>query len=281
MKVSRRNYFCIILSSGELYCESNINSSWWAMIVLFVVSNRGTSPETRIDPELCEFTNVLCIEYEELIYSNKQDIEIMVQKLTAKFQNRFEYFFGANSSLFGQDKQVNAVRRLEDMAEATIAMSSQPFSEVHNKFGVHGGHRNRDGSEMISGVLTADKANPIPALVPTNNSADPSQRKLFYCGGWKGQTSFKYSTFGLIIGNSLFPEMKGIHLQSDGKVSAVTAIPLTEESLPTAVAEDILIMHSHQFCEIRLWRTNFPGTQLHINVSHHHFELVISFVDLS
>lgn len=109
--------------------------------VFFVVTTRGTSDETRIDPIFCEYTNVLCIDYEDLLYSNRQDMEVMVKKLTARFQNRFEYFFGANSPFFGQDRQVNAVSRLEEMDKVTASLSSQPPSVLDRKFGVRGGHR--------------------------------------------------------------------------------------------------------------------------------------------
>ena len=59
----------------------------------------------------------------------------MVQRLTDKFQRRFEYFFGAESDVLGKNSQMNAVRRLEEMAEATIALADQPFTVADNKFG--------------------------------------------------------------------------------------------------------------------------------------------------
>ena len=225
--------------------------------IFFVVSNRGTSPETRIDDSLCQYNNVLCIEFEDLLFSNEQEMRQMVHRLTLMFQNRFEYFFGPNSNLLGERSQANAVRRLEEMAQATVALADKPFSVSDKKFGVHGGHRNRDGSEMKGGFQF-----PSPAAVSTGLV----RRRLFYCGGAKGlqRKNFKYSTFGLFLATSLFPEVEGkVYLQS-GKQVVNTAIPLTPQTLNDANENDLLIMHSHQYCEVSV--ADFPGIQLHFNV---------------
>ena len=58
--------------------------------IFFVVSNRGTSTETRIDPSYCQYDNVLCIEYEELQFETKEEVGKIVSKLTNKLQVRFE-----------------------------------------------------------------------------------------------------------------------------------------------------------------------------------------------
>ncbi len=58
--------------------------------IFFVVSNRGTSTYTRIDPSYCQYYNVLCIEYEELHFETKKEVEKIVSKLTNKLQVRFE-----------------------------------------------------------------------------------------------------------------------------------------------------------------------------------------------
>lgn len=239
-----------------------------SFLVFFVVSNRGTDPETRIDYDFCEYNNVLCIEYDDLVYSNNIELELMVQKLTRMFQDRFEYFFGANSPLLGMEKQKNAVQRLKEMDEVTKSMADQTFDHVDQKFGVHGGHRNRDGSESKSALSpqVPEEAPRAVSVVSDENAVQP-QRKMFYCGGWKGQTDFKYSTFGLVLAKSLFPELKSVRLQPNGNIAGVDAIPLLENTIHMATKDDLLIMHSHQYCEIRLWRQNFPGIQLHINVS--------------
>ncbi len=58
--------------------------------IFFVVTNRGTSTETRIDPSYCQYYNVLCIEYEELKFDSKEEVNTIVIKLTNKLQVRFE-----------------------------------------------------------------------------------------------------------------------------------------------------------------------------------------------
>lgn len=58
--------------------------------IFFVVSNRGTSIDTRIDDSYCQYNNVLCIEYEELQFTSKKEMEMIVQNLTNKFQARFQ-----------------------------------------------------------------------------------------------------------------------------------------------------------------------------------------------
>lgn len=58
--------------------------------IFFVVSNRGSSTETRIDSSYCQYDNVLCIEYEDLQFESKEEIEKVVHDLTNKFQLKFE-----------------------------------------------------------------------------------------------------------------------------------------------------------------------------------------------
>ena len=58
--------------------------------IFFVVTNRGTSTNTRIDPSYCQYYNVLCLEYEELHFETKEEVEMIVSKLTNKLQVRFE-----------------------------------------------------------------------------------------------------------------------------------------------------------------------------------------------
>ncbi|KAK1741252.1 glycosyltransferase (family 10) [Skeletonema marinoi] len=190
--------------------------------IMFVVANRGVNPETRIDSSLCQYNNVLCIEFEELLYSDEHGRESVVRALAEKLKDRFGYFFGAHLDLM-------------DMSD--------------NKFGVHGGHRNRDGSEMQG-----------------SSARKIDSGKLFYCGGAPGlnRKEFKYSTFGIFLANSLFPEYEGKVEYQPGQPLINTAIPLTDDTLNQATSNDILIMHSHQKCEIFSLEA-FPGAQLHVN----------------
>lgn len=127
--------------------------------MFFVVSNRGDSEELRINPKLCEYNNVLCLEYEDLMYANRSQLEAMVQKLTAMFQDRFGYFFGENSSLLGAESQMNAIQRLEEMDKAVASLSSQPASVIDKKFGVHGGHRSNSNLLEVK-PLAANEGDP-------------------------------------------------------------------------------------------------------------------------
>jgi hypothetical protein len=221
--------------------------------ILFVVANRGISPETRIDASLCQYNNVLCVEYEELLYSDDQGREMVVRALAQKLKDRFDYFFGDELDLMDGNRLKNAVTRLAQMDQATMSLADQPFTFSDNKFGVHGGHRHRDGSEM------------------RGSSAVESQHgKLFYCGGSLGLTrkEFKYSTFGLFLANSLFPEFEGKVEYQPGQPLFNTAIPLTDDTVNQATSNDILIMHSHQKCEIYSLE-QFPGRQLHVNAEYY------------
>jgi hypothetical protein len=80
---------------------------------------------------------------------------------------------------------------------------------------------------------------------------------IFYCGvayeELRGSEQYsRYSRFGLFLAKSLFPEF-------------IVAAPLTKDSLTRATEGDLLIFHSHQYCEVSV--NEFPGTQLHVNVS--------------
>ena len=134
-----------------------------------MVTNRGTGQETRMDASLCEYDNVLCLEYEELMFSwergNENDnssVENVANNLTNKFRKRFEYFFGTNSEFLNEEKVAASIRRLEGMARVGASLANQPYSESDQKYGVHGGH-NPDGvSRSFRG-------------------------KLYYCGGAQGK----------------------------------------------------------------------------------------------
>lgn len=107
--------------------------------VFFVVSFRGDDPSTRVNEELCQFKNVLCIEYEELIFTNRKELEEMIHRLTGKLKQRFEFFFGPDW-LRDQD-ELNARYRLEKMAKTKTEMTNETHDKIDIKFGVHGGQR--------------------------------------------------------------------------------------------------------------------------------------------
>ena len=161
-----------------------------------------------------------------------------------------KYFFGPN--FFSHDKVVSAIRRLDRMTQVAASLANKPFSVTDPKYGIHGGLHNQ------------------PAPVSDNDMMADSAGKLFYCGGAHGylqvRKNFRYSTFGLFLAKSLFPElMGGIEIIQPGDQVKNTATMLTEDSIKKATEDDLLIVHSHQFCDVSV--NAFPGTQLHINVS--------------
>jgi hypothetical protein len=133
------------------------------------------------------------------------------------------------------------VRRLNEMIEVVASLENESFKSADNKFGVHGGHRNREGI-----------------------------KKLYYCGGAQGflntRQNFRYSTFGLFLAKSLFPDFEGTVSMNSGTVET-SALALTEDTLNDATEHDMLIVHSHQFCSVDV--EAFPGYQLHINAEYY------------
>lgn len=133
------------------------------------------------------------------------------------------------------------MKRLNEMNEAIVSLENYPFGKTDIKFGVHGGHRNREGT-----------------------------KKLYYCGGAQGflstRQNFRYSTFGLFLAKPLFPDFDGTISIDAGGVVENSVLPLTDETIKQATDEDLLIVHSHQFCAVDV--EAFPGYQLHINVRH-------------
>lgn len=105
--------------------------------VFFVVSYIPSDPDNTVKAELCQYKNVLCIPYEELIFTNEDELKNMVQRLTAKLKTRFEYFFGTVNWLTEQD-EVNSFTRLQDMVRAKTDMASKSLEVTDHKFGIHG-----------------------------------------------------------------------------------------------------------------------------------------------
>jgi hypothetical protein len=106
--------------------------------IFFVLSYKESDLGTIVDTELCKYKNVLCITYDELVFSRQEELQEMVSRLTAKLKMRFAYFFGTSEWLTEKD-EVNCFRRLQDMARAKVDMAEQPVDIIDRKFGVHGG----------------------------------------------------------------------------------------------------------------------------------------------
>lgn len=88
---------------------------------------------------------MMCVEYEQLLYENSEELKAVVHHLTNKFRNTFDYFFANYPELLDESKEANAVKRLEAMDKALADLADQPPDVVDGKFAVHGGHRNHSG----------------------------------------------------------------------------------------------------------------------------------------
>ena len=128
--------------------------------VFFVVSNRGTDPQQRVNADICSYKNVLCLEYEELTYNNQEELHAMVRALTEKFRKRFEYYFGKNNGWLAVENELNAVERLDAMARIVEEMSDKPKTQVDLKFGVYGGYHQFAAPEVPQEGNSPDAANP-------------------------------------------------------------------------------------------------------------------------
>ncbi|KAL3805569.1 hypothetical protein HJC23_005813 [Cyclotella cryptica] len=106
--------------------------------VFFVVSYIQSDLDTTVKAELCQYKNVLCIPYEELVFTNEEELRSMVGRLTATLKTRFEYFFGTPDWLTETD-ELNSFKRLQDMVRAKTDMAGESLEVTDLKFGIHGG----------------------------------------------------------------------------------------------------------------------------------------------
>eukprot|EP00584_Thalassiosira_punctigera_P009877 CAMPEP_0172533350 /NCGR_PEP_ID=MMETSP1067-20121228/6083_1 /TAXON_ID=265564 ORGANISM="Thalassiosira punctigera, Strain Tpunct2005C2" /NCGR_SAMPLE_ID=MMETSP1067 /ASSEMBLY_ACC=CAM_ASM_000444 /LENGTH=1015 /DNA_ID=CAMNT_0013317979 /DNA_START=86 /DNA_END=3133 /DNA_ORIENTATION=+ len=217
--------------------------------VFFVLSKSGTDADQQVSEGVCEYDNVLCIEFEEQIYNSKDELQAMVHHLTEKFQRRFGNFFGSIGNPVGSEESV--ISRLKGVVSAIESMANEPYESVDPKFGVHGGLEDKINSQRID----VDD----PKLSP---------RRLFYCGSSGSANNRNFSTLGIFLANAFFPEIVG-DLPQNGDTGTDKAIPLTLSSINDATPNDFLVFMQHQYCEVDVLA--FPGLQLHINHPAHGF----------
>jgi len=217
--------------------------------VFFVVSKSGTDADKQIDPEICEYENLLCIEHEDQQYTSDKQMRRLVRQLTDKLQYRFATFLDGNN--FNLSLQ-GAITRLIDMQSTIRSMQYESYEKVDSKYGVHGGL-------VEEKTTTSDN-------VATNIETTAS-RRLFYCGSTGSGVNINYSILGIFLANSFFPEfIGGVPGNQD---EAQTAIQLTTSSINQATDKDFLVYHMHQYCEVDV--LSFPGMQLHVNHPTHGF----------
>jgi len=214
--------------------------------VFFILSKSGTDADQQIDERVCEYDNVLCLQHEEELYQNVDELEGLVRSLTEKFKGRFysKYFASLKIPVIFDEK--NAVARLVDMIHATEVMSKKPIDDIHPKF-------------CVRGVINEKKVVQKQGVQP---------KRLFYCGSSGSGHTINHSTLGIYIVNAFFPEIVGSPPTSLGKGGNL-AIQLTTQSLSDATPNDFLVHHMHQYCPVDVLL--FPGKQLHINHPTHGF----------
>ena len=212
--------------------------------VFFIVSS-------GLDSEVCEYSNVLCIKYEEQLFTNDEHLIFLVKSLTERFQEKFAYFFGPSANLSIKLDVELAMARLSNMAVAEKEMEMASYETIHPKYGVRG------KSKVSADTVHAPPTNPI---------TDNNSRRLFYCGSYVISVTPKRkerrdSVMGIFLVNAFLPEIHGCAPGSDGCSDA--AIKLTQDTLATATSNDILVYQMHQYCEVDV--LTFPGMQLHLN----------------
>lgn len=208
--------------------------------VFFIVSS-------GLDSEVCEYSNVLCVKYEEQLFSADEHLVYLVQSLTQRFQEKFAYFFGPSANLSIRMDTGLAESRLRDMAAAETAMQMESYESVHSKYGVRGKRKVAVGNTHI------------PPVNPDNT------RRLFYCGSYGTPEKRRDSVLGIFLVNSFFPEIQGCAPGVDDCKEA--AIKLTQDTLTSATPNDFLVYQMHQYCEVDV--LSFPGMQLHINADYY------------
>lgn len=144
-------------------CGQNLKAS--VEEVFFVVSYRDNDPIRDEINELCSYKNVLCIEYEELLYKTEDELHAMVKLLTEKLRKRFKYYFGTDSNWLQLENELDAVERLDATARVAAAMANEPADKVDLKFGIHGGNQSKS-SEVAhaDGESAGDKIMPYDRL---------------------------------------------------------------------------------------------------------------------
>ncbi|KAL7543047.1 hypothetical protein ACHAXR_012356 [Thalassiosira sp. AJA248-18] len=230
--------------------------------VFFVLSKSGTEADQQFDGAVCEYGNVLCIEYEEQLHHNNKELQAMVHHLTKKFHLRFANMFGPLENPVGMGEQ-SAIARLQEMKSALQAMQNEPYGVVDQKYGVHGNF-GKEGSDQKSQQYQGDSAE----LNVANDSNKIPPRRLFYCGSTGSGKNINHSILGIFLVNAFFPEIVGGVPRKDD-TGTEAAILLTMSSINDATPNDFLVYHMHQHCDVDV--LTFPGLQLHINHPTHGF----------
>lgn len=119
----------------------------WFETSLYVASTRDAKG-LDVEEKYCAYPNVICLDYDDFVYEASPDEDVatkriaeVVGKVRDELTKKFDLL---------QNTEINidrAVRRVRAMEEVTKNMIELPFDEHERRFGIHGGHRNRDEKE--------------------------------------------------------------------------------------------------------------------------------------
>jgi len=104
--------------------------------VFFISTNR--EGVTLAGDAFCARLNVLCMEYGNILYSNQDEMRIMVSRVATRIREEIPL-------LASSMNEEGGFQRLVAMEGMTKSMAELPFTEVNSKFSIHGGHREHWG----------------------------------------------------------------------------------------------------------------------------------------
>ena len=123
----------------------------WFETSLYVASTRSAKG-LEVEEKFCAYPNVICLDYDDFVYEASLDEDVatkriaeVVGKVRDEMVQKFDLLQDAEMDI---DR---AVRRVRAMEEVTKNMIDLPFDDHERRFGIHGGHRNRNEKEEGEG----------------------------------------------------------------------------------------------------------------------------------
>lgn len=128
------------------------NFGHWFDTSLYVASTRSAKG-LEVDERYCTYPNVICMDYDDFAYEASVDDEDVATKRVAEVVGKVkDELIQKFDSLQYVDMNVDrAVLRVREMESVTKEMIDLPFDEHEKRFGIHGGHRNRNEKQSEEG----------------------------------------------------------------------------------------------------------------------------------
>lgn len=128
------------------------NFGHWFDTSLYVASTRSAKG-LEVDERYCTYPNVICMDYDDFAYEASVDDEDVATKRIAEVVGKVkDELIQKFDSLQYVDMNVDqAVLRVREMERVTKEMIDLPFDEHEKRFGIHGGHRNRNEKQSEEG----------------------------------------------------------------------------------------------------------------------------------